>query len=115
MPSPISVTRYHSLCGEPSLLPDCFTVTSHSVELAENLRGDWIGDKTKMHVIQGVRHKQYAMEGVQFHPESITTEHGYKLLANFLQWQSGEWTAEQRQEKGIVEYKPPQVQKTEAQ
>jgi len=91
VPNDVWVTRYHSLCGEPARVPDCFVVTSTSVEIASNLRPDWAGDKTAMLVIQGVRHREYAMEGVQFHPESITTEYGYHLLANFLTWTRGTW------------------------
>ncbi len=68
LPSPFTVTRYHSLAIERGTLPDCLEVTA------------WTDDGE----IMGVRHKQYAIEGVQFHPESILTEHGHALLANFL-------------------------------
>ncbi|MGI9026237.1 MAG: aminodeoxychorismate/anthranilate synthase component II [Burkholderiaceae bacterium] len=68
LPSPFTVTRYHSLAIERASLPDCLEVTA------------WTDDGE----IMGVRHKQYAIEGVQFHPESILTEHGHALLANFL-------------------------------
>lgn len=92
--NPVQVTRYHSLCGEPADLPHCFIVSATSVELAENLRADW-HDKTKLQVIQGIRHKEYCMEGVQFHPESITTQHGYTMLYNFLTWNTGKWHSKQ--------------------
>ena len=68
LPTPFTVTRYHSLAIERKSLPDCLEVTA------------WTDDGE----IMGVRHKQYAIEGVQFHPESILTEHGHALLANFL-------------------------------
>lgn len=69
IPSPYTVTRYHSLVIEKSTLPDCFEVTA------------WSEDGE----IMGVRHKELCIEGVQFHPESILTEHGHALLKNFLE------------------------------
>ncbi len=68
IPSPLDVTRYHSLTIEPSSLPDCLQVTS----------------QTDDGVIMGVQHKELPIHGVQFHPESIASEHGHKLLENFL-------------------------------
>ena len=68
LPSPFTVTRYHSLAIERSTLPDCLELTA------------WTDDGE----IMGVRHRQFAIEGVQFHPESILTEHGHQLLKNFL-------------------------------
>lgn len=68
IPSPVTVTRYHSLAIERESLPDCLEVTA------------WTDDGE----IMGVRHKTLAIEGVQFHPESILTEHGHKMLENFL-------------------------------
>ncbi|WP_373975720.1 aminodeoxychorismate/anthranilate synthase component II [Chitinibacter sp. SCUT-21] len=68
IPSPVTVTRYHSLAIERESLPDCLEVTA------------WTEDGE----IMGVRHKTLAIEGVQFHPESILTEHGHKMLENFL-------------------------------
>ncbi len=62
------ITRYHSLAIERETLPDCLEVTA------------WTPDGE----IMGVRHKTLAVEGVQFHPESILSEHGHALLANFL-------------------------------
>ena len=66
---PFEATRYHSLVVERESLPDCFNITA------------WTDDGE----IMGLRHKEFALEGVQFHPESILTEHGHALLKNFLQ------------------------------
>lgn len=68
IPSPFTATRYHSLIVEKDSLPDCLEITA------------W----TDMGEIMGLRHKTLPVEGVQFHPESILTEHGHDLLANFL-------------------------------
>ncbi|MCA1296580.1 aminodeoxychorismate/anthranilate synthase component II [Paenibacillus sp. alder61] len=68
LPSPFTATRYHSLIVERETLPDCLEIT------AETAEGE----------IMGLRHKQYAVEGVQFHPESIITDHGHQMLRNFL-------------------------------
>jgi anthranilate synthase component 2 len=73
LPSPFSATRYHSLVIEQASLPACLEVTAWT----EN-------DDGALDEIMGVRHREYAIEGVQFHPESILTEHGYQLLKNFL-------------------------------
>lgn len=67
--NPLTVTRYHSLVIDPPTLPDCFEVTAWS-ETRE---------------IMGIRHRDWDLEGVQFHPESILSEQGHQLLANFLQ------------------------------
>ena len=69
LPSPFTATRYHSLVIERATLPACLEITA------------WTEDGE----IMGVRHKTLAVEGVQFHPESILTEHGHALLQNFLQ------------------------------
>ncbi|MEI6709196.1 MAG: aminodeoxychorismate/anthranilate synthase component II [Methylococcales bacterium] len=71
--NPFTATRYHSLVIEQASLPDCLEVTAWTQDEAGNL------DE-----IMGVRHKTLAIEGVQFHPESILTEHGHELLRNFL-------------------------------
>ncbi len=71
--SPFQATRYHSLVIEKNSLPDCFEVTAWTANADGNI------DE-----IMGVRHKHFNIEGVQFHPESILTEHGHKLLKNFL-------------------------------
>jgi len=68
LPSPFTVIRYHSLAIERSSLPSCLEVTA------------WTDDGE----IMGVRHKDYDIEGVQFHPESILSEHGHALFKNFL-------------------------------
>jgi anthranilate synthase component 2 len=68
LPNPLTATRYHSLVIEQATLPACLEVTA------------WSEDGE----IMGVRHRQLPVEGVQFHPESILTEHGHDLLANFL-------------------------------
>jgi len=67
--NPFRVTRYHSLVLEKSSLPSCLEVTA------------WSDDDE----IMGLRHRELAIEGVQFHPESILTEHGHDLLKNFLE------------------------------
>ena len=68
LPSPFQATRYHSLALERASLPDCFAVTA------------WTEDQE----IMAIRHLDQAVEGVQFHPESILTQHGHSLLKNFL-------------------------------
>ncbi|RBP83054.1 aminodeoxychorismate/anthranilate synthase component II [Marinomonas rhizomae] len=73
LPNPQTATRYHSLVVSADTLPDCLEVTAWS-ESAEGSREE----------IMGIRHKTLAVEGVQFHPESILTEAGHALLANFL-------------------------------
>jgi anthranilate synthase component II len=71
LPSPFQATRYHSLALERDTLPDALEVTATADD----------GE------IMGVRHRSFAVEGVQFHPEAILTEHGRKLLGNFLEAQ----------------------------
>ncbi|WP_455235043.1 anthranilate synthase component II [Thiogranum longum] len=74
LPSPLEATRYHSLVIEKDSLPDCLEVTA------------WTGDVDGLvEEIMGVRHRELAVEGVQFHPESILTEYGHEMLRNFLQ------------------------------
>jgi anthranilate synthase component 2 len=73
IPSPYTATRYHSLIIEKQTLPDCLEIT------AWTQHADGSVDE-----IMGVRHKTFAVEGVQFHPESVLTEHGHQLLKNFL-------------------------------
>ena len=67
LPNPMVAGRYHSLVVEATTLPACFEVTATSGEL-----------------IMGMRHREYPLEGVQVHPESVLTQHGYRLLANWL-------------------------------
>lgn len=77
LPNPLKVTRYHSLIIERESLPVCFEITS------ETMQGE----------IMGIKHKEYPVEGVQFHPEAILTEMGMEILENFLieakKWTSG--------------------------
>lgn len=68
LPSPLCCTRYHSLIVERDSLPPCLTIT------AETDAGE----------IMGLRHKDWPLEGVQFHPESVLTEHGKAMISNFL-------------------------------
>ncbi len=70
---PFTATRYHSLVVEQSSFPDCLEITAWT-ETPDRQREE----------IMGVRHRELAVEGVQFHPESILTEHGHDLLRNFL-------------------------------
>lgn len=72
VPSPFTATRYHSLIVKRDTLPDC-------LEISAETDGE----------IMGLRHKEYVVEGVQFHPESIMTDHGRTLLQNFLNYKSG--------------------------
>jgi len=72
LPNPFVATRYHSLVVQKSSLPDCFEITA------------WTEEGGEMDEIMGLRHKENGIEGVQFHPESILTEHGHQLLQNFL-------------------------------
>jgi len=69
LPSPLTATRYHSLAIERQTMPSCLAVTATADD----------GE------IMGVRHREWAVEGVQFHPEAILTDHGHALLRNFLQ------------------------------
>jgi anthranilate synthase component 2 len=68
LPSPFAATRYHSLIVDRATLPDCLEVTA------------WLEDGT----IMGLRHRSLPIEGVQFHPESIVSEHGHRMLRTFL-------------------------------
>ena len=73
LPTPFEATRYHSLVIARETLPPCLEVTAWTEDAQGNT------DE-----IMGVRHRDYAVEGVQFHPESILTQHGHQLLKNFL-------------------------------
>lgn len=70
IPNPFEAVRYHSLVIAPDSVPECLSVTA------------WTDGRE----IMGVRHKQFPVEGVQFHPESVATPHGMQLLANFLRF-----------------------------
>lgn len=77
IPNPFQATRYHSLSIDPASVPKCLEVTAESAD----------------GVIQGMSHKDLAVHGVQFHPESIASEHGHKLLQNFIDISSGSQAA----------------------
>jgi para-aminobenzoate synthetase component 2 len=79
LPSPFTATRYHSLSVEPQTIGDQLEITS----------------RTESGVVMSMRHKTLPIEGVQFHPESVLTEHGHKLLANWLT-QCGDKNAQQK-------------------
>jgi len=72
LPQPLEVGRYHSLCAEPGTLPDVLEISA----------------QTDQGEIMGVRHREFAVEGVQFHPESVLTPDGDRLLANFMRMQA---------------------------
>ena len=73
LPSPLTATRYHSLVVEADSLPDCLEVTA------------WTEDEIgAQEAIMGLRHRELEIEGVQFHPESILSEHGHAMLGQFL-------------------------------
>jgi anthranilate synthase component 2 len=74
LPNPFTATRYHSLVIDKFSMPDCLEITGWT----ENESGE-------IEEVMGVRHKQLAVEGVQFHPESILSEQGHQLLQNFLE------------------------------
>lgn len=68
LPSPFTATRYHSLTVAPETIPDCIEVTA----------------QTEDGIVMGLRHKKLELHGVQFHPESIASEHGHALMKNFI-------------------------------
>ena len=74
LPNPFVATRYHSLVILPESLPDCLEVSA------------WVDDPAGNRIIMGVRHRELAVEGWQFHPESFLTEPGPILLERFLTW-----------------------------
>lgn len=77
--SPLTATRYHSLIVKKETLPNCFEISA----------------ETEVGEIMGIRHKEYAIEGVQFHPESILTEAGHAMLKNFLAL-NPKWTSKMK-------------------
>ena len=73
LPSPLIATRYHSLVVSPEKLPSELEVSAYTIDPDDNK------------VIMGLRHRKYPVEGVQFHPESVLTEHGKQMLQNFVE------------------------------
>ncbi len=74
LPTPFEATRYHSLVVEKTSVPDCLEVTAWTQN-----------DDGSVEELMGLRHREHPVEGVQFHPESILTQHGHALLKNFLE------------------------------
>ena len=113
--SSLLATRYHSLVGSPASLPSCLLVSSYTLESqlppaatsAEKQQAALEQKEEQKEAaspppllpasssagrtIMGVRHARFTVEGVQFHPESVTTQHGMKMLSNFLRLRGGEW------------------------
>ncbi|KAJ3376008.1 bifunctional tryptophan synthase trp1 [Allomyces arbusculus] len=91
LPQNFAVTRYHSLAGDKATLPDCLEVTS------------WTADG----LVMGVRHKEFTVEGVQYHPESVMSQHGHAMIRNFMQMRGGKWSEQDaRITRGIVPSSP---------
>jgi anthranilate synthase/indole-3-glycerol phosphate synthase/phosphoribosylanthranilate isomerase len=91
LPQDLDVTRYHSLAGTHSSLPECLEVTSWIAKGPDGGKG----------IIMGVRHRDLLVEGVQFHPESILTDQGRSMLKNFLKMKGGTW-----KENGTLQDRP---------
>lgn len=89
LPQDLPVTRYHSLAGTHTTLPDCLEVSSYIAAGPDGGKG----------VIMGVRHKEYVVEGIQYHPESILTEKGRAMLRNFLLMRGGTWAENEKLRK----------------
>ncbi|KAK7533506.1 indole-3-glycerol phosphate synthase-domain-containing protein [Phyllosticta citricarpa] len=89
VPQDVPVTRYHSLAGTHPTLPECLEVSSWIATGPDGGRG----------IIMGVRHKEYVVEGVQFHPESILTADGRLMVQNFLKMQGGTWAENEKLSK----------------
>ncbi|MGC9457927.1 MAG: anthranilate synthase component II [Halothiobacillaceae bacterium] len=83
LPSPFEATRYHSLVVERDSLPDCLEMTAWTTR-----------ESGEIDEVMGLRHREYMIEGVQFHPESILTEHGHRMLQTFLAMRGGMRPAE---------------------
>ena len=89
LPQDLPVTRYHSLAGTHPTLPECLEVSSWIAKGVDGGKG----------VIMGVRHREYVVEGVQYHPESILTAEGRVMLKNFLHMRGGTWVENERLQK----------------
>ncbi|KZT69726.1 hypothetical protein DAEQUDRAFT_745146 [Daedalea quercina L-15889] len=87
VPQSIKCTRYHSLSAGAASLPDCLAITATTQESG---------------VIMGVRHREYTMEAVQYHPESILSESGDDIIRNFLSIKGGRWDADENKEFGVI-------------
>ncbi len=85
LPSPLTATRYHSLVIKQDNLPDCLEVTSWTLPVGQ----ESANATAEIDEIMGVRHKTLNVEGVQFHPESIASEHGHAMLQRFLNQSTG--------------------------
>ena len=98
----LPVTRYHSLAGNYKTMPDCLEVTSWTTN-EDGSKG----------VIMGVRHKEFVLEGVQFHPESILSERGRVMIKNFLHMQGGIWAQNQllQESKSVAAVEPNETKK----
>jgi anthranilate synthase/indole-3-glycerol phosphate synthase/phosphoribosylanthranilate isomerase len=92
LPQDLPVTRYHSLAGTHPTIPECLEVSSWIETGIDGGKG----------VIMGIRHKEYLMEGVQYHPESILTAEGRVMLKNFLHMQGGTWVENERLQKAAA-------------
>ncbi|TAQ84636.1 hypothetical protein B7494_g7042 [Chlorociboria aeruginascens] len=92
LPQDLPVTRYHSLAGTHPTLPECLEVSSWIAAGVNGGKG----------VIMGVRHKEYVLEGVQYHPESILTAEGRVMLQNFLHMQGGTWAENERLQRAAA-------------
>jgi anthranilate synthase/indole-3-glycerol phosphate synthase/phosphoribosylanthranilate isomerase len=97
LPQGLPVTRYHSLAGTHPTLPECLEVSSWIESGVDGNKG----------VIMGVRHKEYIMEGVQYHPESILTAEGRAMLKNFLQMRGGTWAENEKYQKDATTSSKP--------
>ncbi|KAK8209635.1 indole-3-glycerol phosphate synthase-domain-containing protein [Phyllosticta capitalensis] len=92
VPQDVPVTRYHSLAGTHPTLPECLEVSSWIATGPDGGKG----------IIMGVRHKEYVVEGVQFHPESILTADGRLMVQNFLKMQGGTWAENEKISKATA-------------
>ena len=92
LPQNLPVTRYHSLAGTHDTLPDCLEITSWIAKGPDGGKG----------IIMGVRHKEFLVEGVQFHPESILTAEGRKMIKNFLTMRGGTWAENAKYQAGLT-------------
>ncbi|PCK07517.1 MAG: anthranilate/aminodeoxychorismate synthase component II [Alteromonadaceae bacterium] len=84
MPQDLEIMRYHSLMVEAGSLPECLEINSVVKGEAQTSGGDFVAAASKGQEIMGLRHREYPIEGIQYHPESFATEGGQSLLRNFL-------------------------------